>query len=119
MTLDSPDNAKRYLEAIQQALIKEWDPIGVGEFPEAQNEYDPNASRRDWRECLRRSRAGSDQPGGRSPHSPADGSLTGESSPDFGAITATLDANGNRTALAYPGAWSATFTYDPLNRDLT
>jgi hypothetical protein len=35
MTLD-----KRYLEAIQQALIKEWDPIGVGEFPEAQNEYD-------------------------------------------------------------------------------
>ena len=40
MTLDRPDNTKRYLEAIQQALIKEWDPVGVGEFPEAHDEYD-------------------------------------------------------------------------------
>jgi hypothetical protein len=28
-----------YLEAVQQALIKEWDPIGVGAIPEAQDEY--------------------------------------------------------------------------------
>jgi YD repeat-containing protein len=46
------------------------------------------------------------------------GRLTGESSPDFGAITATLDANGNRTARAYPApaGFTATFTYDALNR---
>ncbi len=28
-----------YLKAVQQALIKEWDPIGVGAIPEAQDEY--------------------------------------------------------------------------------
>lgn len=28
-----------YLEAVQQSLIKEWDPIGVGAIPEAQDEY--------------------------------------------------------------------------------
>jgi hypothetical protein len=32
--------AQRYHDAIRQALLKEWDPIGVGEIPEASGEYD-------------------------------------------------------------------------------
>ena len=34
------DRAKRYHEAIRRALLQDWDPIGVGESPEAQDEYD-------------------------------------------------------------------------------
>jgi hypothetical protein len=32
--------ARRIQAAIRQALLTEWDPIGVGEIPEAQTEYD-------------------------------------------------------------------------------
>ncbi len=35
--------AERYLTAIKAALLKEWDPIGVKHFPEAQEEYDSYA----------------------------------------------------------------------------
>ena len=31
---------KRYQEAIRSILLKEWDPIGVKDVPEAQDEYD-------------------------------------------------------------------------------
>ena len=34
---------ERYLTAIRTALLKEWDPIGVKHFPEAQDEYDSYA----------------------------------------------------------------------------
>ena len=34
---------KTCLKAVQQALIKEWDPIGVSDVPEAQDEYDSYA----------------------------------------------------------------------------
>ena len=34
------DRARRYQKAIRLALLKEWDPIGVGDIPEAQDEYD-------------------------------------------------------------------------------
>jgi len=34
------DRAKQYHDAIKQILIKEWDPIGVKDVPEAQDEYD-------------------------------------------------------------------------------
>ena len=37
---DFRDRARRYHGAIHDALIKEWDPIGVGGEPEAQDEYD-------------------------------------------------------------------------------
>jgi hypothetical protein len=40
MTSANLDRANRYHEAIKMALLKEWDPIGVSEFPEAQNEYE-------------------------------------------------------------------------------
>jgi hypothetical protein len=33
--------AQRYLDAIRRALLKEWDPINVGDLPEGENEYDP------------------------------------------------------------------------------
>ncbi len=32
--------AKRYHDAICRILLHEWDPIGVADIPEAQNEYD-------------------------------------------------------------------------------
>jgi hypothetical protein len=35
--------AERYLTAIKAALLKEWDPIGVKDVPEAQDEYDAYA----------------------------------------------------------------------------
>jgi hypothetical protein len=35
--------AERYLKAIKTALLTEWDPIGVKQFPEAQDEYDSYA----------------------------------------------------------------------------
>lgn len=34
------DRAKLFHDSIKAALISEWDPIGVGQFPEAQDEYD-------------------------------------------------------------------------------
>src|SRR5947208_1152051 len=32
--------AKRLQEAIRQVLLREWDPIGVADVPQAQDEYD-------------------------------------------------------------------------------
>lgn len=34
------DRARRYHKAIREALLHEWDPIGVGDIPDAQDEYD-------------------------------------------------------------------------------
>lgn len=34
------DRAKQYHDAIRQILLKEWDPIGVADAPQAQDEYD-------------------------------------------------------------------------------
>jgi hypothetical protein len=34
------DRAQRYHEAIRAVLLREWDPIGVSQFAEAQDEYD-------------------------------------------------------------------------------
>ncbi|WFU66676.1 RHS repeat-associated core domain-containing protein [Bradyrhizobium brasilense] len=46
------------------------------------------------------------------------GRKIGESTPLFGAITASLDANGNRTRLVYPASvgFTASSSYDQLNR---
>lgn len=41
---DYLDRAKRYHYAIKQILLEEWDPIGVKDFPEAQDEYDSYVS---------------------------------------------------------------------------
>lgn len=40
MTTNPEDRSRIYGEAIRRALLKEWDPIGVGEISEAQDEYD-------------------------------------------------------------------------------
>ncbi len=37
---DYRDKAKHYHDAIKQILLQEWDPIGVKDIPEAQDEYD-------------------------------------------------------------------------------
>ncbi len=34
------NRVKRYNNAIRRILLKEWDPIGVKDVPQAQNEYD-------------------------------------------------------------------------------
>jgi hypothetical protein len=34
------DRARRYHEAIRDILLHEWDPIGVSDEPNAQDEYD-------------------------------------------------------------------------------
>jgi hypothetical protein len=34
------DCARRYHEAIHQILLHDWDPIGVRDIPQAQDEYD-------------------------------------------------------------------------------
>lgn len=34
------NRARLFHEVIRQALLREWDPIGVGDIPEAQGEYD-------------------------------------------------------------------------------
>jgi hypothetical protein len=34
------DRAREYQTAIREILMKEWDPIGVSDIPEAQDEYD-------------------------------------------------------------------------------
>jgi hypothetical protein len=44
MTTDIRNRARLFHEAIRRALLKEWDPIGVGEIDEAQNEYDSYVS---------------------------------------------------------------------------
>ncbi|MGD8520816.1 MAG: hypothetical protein PVF56_06690 [Desulfobacterales bacterium] len=36
--------AKRYHNAIKMILLKEWDPIGVSDIPEANDEYDSYVS---------------------------------------------------------------------------
>jgi hypothetical protein len=37
---ESLNRARQYHERIRTALLKEWDPIGVGGIEEAQDEYD-------------------------------------------------------------------------------
>lgn len=44
MTTDVRNRARLFHEAIRRALLKEWDPIGVGEITEAQDEYDSYVS---------------------------------------------------------------------------
>lgn len=44
MSSEALQRTRRYHKAIKQALLKEWDPIGVSEFPEAQDEYDAYVS---------------------------------------------------------------------------
>lgn len=34
------DRAQAWHDAIRKALVEKWDPIGVREIPEAQDEYD-------------------------------------------------------------------------------
>jgi len=34
------DRARVLHQAIKKVLLEEWDPIGVGDIPEAQDEYD-------------------------------------------------------------------------------
>jgi hypothetical protein len=34
------ERAKRYHEAIRGLLLREWDPIGIADEPDAQDEYD-------------------------------------------------------------------------------
>lgn len=34
------DRARRYHEAIHAILLREWDPIGIADEPNAQDEYD-------------------------------------------------------------------------------
>jgi len=38
--VDHQSKARAYHEAIKQALLTEWDPIGVAAIAEAQDEYD-------------------------------------------------------------------------------
>ena len=40
MITENVNRAQRYHDAIRQILLKQWDPIGVGASPEAQDEYD-------------------------------------------------------------------------------
>jgi hypothetical protein len=44
MTTDIRNRARIFHEAIRRALLKEWDPIGVSEIAEAQDEYDSYVS---------------------------------------------------------------------------
>jgi hypothetical protein len=37
---DFRNRAKRYHNAIHDILLKEWDPIGIANVPEASDEYD-------------------------------------------------------------------------------
>lgn len=34
------DRAQRYHKAIAEVLLRDWDPIGIADVPEAQDEYD-------------------------------------------------------------------------------
>jgi hypothetical protein len=40
MTEDEGSLHKAYHEAVKVALLKEWDPIGIKDFVEAEDEYD-------------------------------------------------------------------------------
>jgi hypothetical protein len=40
MTSAHLDRARRFHDAIRKALLKEWDPIGISDIAEAQDEYD-------------------------------------------------------------------------------
>ena len=40
MTDEFKSRAKRYHAAIREAVLSEWDPIGVASIPEAADEYD-------------------------------------------------------------------------------
>ena len=40
MTTNYQERTRVYHDAIRQILLKEWDPIGVSEIKEAQDEYD-------------------------------------------------------------------------------
>lgn len=40
---DSPDKARGAIALIKRILLNEWDPIGISELPEAQDEYDAYA----------------------------------------------------------------------------
>src|SRR5512141_2039927 len=44
MTTESARRARLFHEIIRRALLKEWDPIGVGDIAEAQDEYDAYVS---------------------------------------------------------------------------
>jgi len=44
MTTDIRNRARIFHEAIQRALLREWDPIGVSEIAEAQDEYNAYVS---------------------------------------------------------------------------
>ena len=37
---DHLEESRRYRDAVRRILLKEWDPIGVKDVPEAQDEYD-------------------------------------------------------------------------------
>src|SRR5664279_1719167 len=37
---DHRDRARRYHHAIREILLRDWDPIGIADIPEAQDEYD-------------------------------------------------------------------------------
>jgi hypothetical protein len=39
------DRARRYHAGIRQILLHDWDPIGVADVPEAQDEYDSYISK--------------------------------------------------------------------------
>ncbi len=39
------NHARRYHEAIRDVLLHEWDPIGVSDEPDAQDEYDSYVGR--------------------------------------------------------------------------
>lgn len=38
------ERARRYHAAIKKTLLSEWDPIGISDVPEAQDEYDSYVS---------------------------------------------------------------------------
>ena len=40
MSSEAIQRTMLYQKAIKEALMKDWDPIGVNEIPEAQDEYD-------------------------------------------------------------------------------
>ena len=40
MSSETLERTKRYQKLIREALLNEWDPIGVAAIPEAQDEYD-------------------------------------------------------------------------------
>ena len=44
MTTDMSGRARLFHETIRQVLLKDWDPIGVRDIPEAQDEYDSYVS---------------------------------------------------------------------------